>query len=38
VNKENPELLAAINEALATIREDGTYAKISMEWFGEDIS
>ncbi|MFC5931320.1 ABC transporter substrate-binding protein [Cryobacterium melibiosiphilum] len=38
VNKDNPELLAAINEALATIREDGTYAEISMEWFGEDIS
>ena len=38
VNKDNPELLAAINKALATIREDGTYAEISMEWFGEDIS
>lgn len=38
VNKKNPELLAEINKALTSIREDGTYSKISMEWFGEDIS
>ncbi|WP_199181833.1 transporter substrate-binding domain-containing protein [Cryobacterium sp. N21] len=38
VNKENPELLAAINTALTAIHDDGTYTKISMEWFGEDIS
>ncbi|WP_104129481.1 transporter substrate-binding domain-containing protein [Cryobacterium sp. N21] len=38
VNKDTPELLAAINEALATMHEDGTYAAISIDWFGEDIS
>ncbi|MDJ0337290.1 transporter substrate-binding domain-containing protein [Cryobacterium sp. PH31-O1] len=38
VNKNNPELLAAINEALATMHEDGSYAAISIDWFGEDIS
>ncbi|MDJ0349646.1 transporter substrate-binding domain-containing protein [Cryobacterium sp. PH29-G1] len=38
VNKDNTELLAAINTALQAIHDDGTYTKISMEWFGEDIS
>lgn len=38
VNKDNPELLAAINAALVTMREDGTYKAISIDWFGEDIS
>jgi polar amino acid transport system substrate-binding protein len=38
VNKDNPELLAAINAALQAMHDDGTYKKISMEWFGEDIS
>ncbi|MDJ0349650.1 transporter substrate-binding domain-containing protein [Cryobacterium sp. PH29-G1] len=38
VNKDNPELLAAINAALTTMHEDGTYAAISIDWFGEDIS
>lgn len=38
VNKENPALLAAINTALQAIHDDGTYTKISMDWFGEDIS
>ncbi|MDJ0378463.1 transporter substrate-binding domain-containing protein [Cryobacterium sp. PH31-L1] len=38
VNKDNPELLAAINEALVKMHEDGTYAAISIDWFGEDIS
>jgi ABC-type amino acid transport substrate-binding protein len=34
VSKDNPELLAAINEALATIREDGTYDGIYEKYFG----
>lgn len=38
VSKENPELLEAINEALKTLREDGTLTEISQEYFGEDIT
>lgn len=38
VSKSNPELLAAVDEALVEIREDGTYSEISNEWFGEDLS
>ncbi|MNY68210.1 Cystine-binding periplasmic protein precursor [compost metagenome] len=36
--KGKPELLAAINEALAAIKADGTYADISQKYFGEDVS
>jgi cystine transport system substrate-binding protein len=36
--KGKPELLAAINEALAAIQADGTYAEISQKYFGEDVS
>lgn len=36
--KGKPELLAAINEALAAIKADGTYATISQKYFGEDVS
>ena len=36
--KGKPELLAAINEALASIKADGTYAEISQKYFGEDVS
>lgn len=36
--KGKPELLAAINEALAAIKADGTYAEISQQYFGEDVS
>lgn len=36
--KGKPELLAAINEALAAIKADGTYAEISQKYFGEDVS
>ena len=38
VSKSNPELYAAISEALATILENGSYAEVSNEWFGTDIS
>nr|MBF0684189.1 amino acid ABC transporter substrate-binding protein [Pseudomonas sp.] len=36
--KGKPELLAAINEALAAIKADGSYAEISQKYFGEDVS
>jgi len=36
--KGKPELLAAINAALADIKADGTYAEISNKYFGEDVS
>ncbi len=31
------DLQDAINDALATIKEDGTYSEISEKWFGTDI-
>ena len=36
--KGKPELVEAINAALAEIKEDGTYAEISEKYFGEDVS
>ncbi len=36
--KGKPELLAAINTALAELKADGTYATISQKYFGEDVS
>lgn len=33
LNQENPELTAAVNEALAAVIADGTYAAIFTEWF-----
>lgn len=36
--KGSPELQAAINKALAGIKADGTYLKISKKYFGEDVS
>jgi cystine transport system substrate-binding protein len=36
--KGKPDLLEAINAALAAIKEDGTYAKISEKYFGADVS
>jgi L-cystine transport system substrate-binding protein len=38
VRKGNPELVAAINKALADAKADGTYLKISQKYFGEDVS
>jgi len=32
-NLDNPELLAALNEALAEVKADGTYDKIYAKWF-----
>ncbi|GAA0136453.1 amino acid ABC transporter substrate-binding protein [Paenibacillus sp. YSY-4.3] len=37
-NKGNDELAAAVNEALAAIKEDGTYLEISNKYFGADVS
>lgn len=37
-NKGNEELIDAINEQLEAMKEDGTLAEISEEWFGEDVS
>ncbi|TGB03828.1 amino acid ABC transporter substrate-binding protein [Halobacillus salinus] len=36
--QDNPELIEAVNEALAAMREDGTLKEISEKWFGEDVS
>lgn len=38
VKKGNTALLGAIDKALVDIKKDGTYAKLSNKWFGEDIS
>lgn len=35
VSKDNPELKAAIDAALTTLRENGTYDEIYAKWFGE---
>jgi polar amino acid transport system substrate-binding protein len=34
VSKDNPELRDAMNDALAELRADGTYADIYEKWFG----
>ena len=33
-----PKLKAAVNAALAQMRRDGTYHRLSEKWFGRDIS
>lgn len=38
VSKDNPKLLSAINTALKTMHDDGSYKQISMKWFNTDIS
>jgi cystine transport system substrate-binding protein len=38
IRKGSPELVAAINKALANMKKDGTYAKISQKYFGKDVS
>lgn len=35
-NKENTALRDAVNEALAEIKEDGTYVEIYKKWFGAE--
>ncbi|OKP91923.1 amino acid ABC transporter substrate-binding protein [Paenibacillus helianthi] len=36
--KGNDELVAAVNEALAAMKSDGSYLKISEKYFGADVS
>ena len=36
LRKGNPELKKALNEALAAIKNDGTYHRISMKWLKTD--
>ncbi|WP_049632905.1 cystine ABC transporter substrate-binding protein [Yersinia aldovae] len=38
LRKNNPELLAAINKAIAEMQQDGTLAKISEKYFGADVT
>ncbi|MHA6252562.1 transporter substrate-binding domain-containing protein [Oceanobacillus sp. CAU 1775] len=35
ITKGNDDLVAAINDALATLRENGTYDEIYNKWFGD---
>ena len=35
VSKSNPELLSAINDALAKLKDNGKYAEIYKKWFGQ---
>jgi polar amino acid transport system substrate-binding protein len=37
VNEGNKELIEKINEAIQSMKDDGTYEKISMKWFNENI-
>ncbi|MDR2526472.1 MAG: transporter substrate-binding domain-containing protein, partial [Rickettsiales bacterium] len=37
VRKKDKQLLNDLNEALKTIKQNGTYNKISMEWFGKKL-
>ncbi|MCD0177083.1 transporter substrate-binding domain-containing protein [Deinococcus sp. 14RED07] len=38
MKKSNTGLKAAVDRALLQIKADGTYAKISRQWFGQDVS
>lgn len=38
VRKGDPELVAAINQALTDIKSDGAYQRISEKYFGQDVS
>jgi polar amino acid transport system substrate-binding protein len=33
VSKKNPDLREAINDALAEMKDDGTYARLFKKWF-----
>ncbi|WP_233831060.1 amino acid ABC transporter substrate-binding protein [Paraburkholderia sp. ZP32-5] len=37
IRKGSPKLRAALNEALAEMRKDGTYQRISQKYFGRDV-
>ncbi len=36
--KDSGKLVDKVNKALKDMKKDGTYAKISKKWFGEDVS
>jgi cystine transport system substrate-binding protein len=38
LRKGEPELLKAIDDALAKLRKDGTLAQLSQKWFGADVT
>lgn len=38
IRKGNPELLKAINEAIALMQKDGSLRKLSLQWFGQDVT
>ncbi|CAM3697450.1 Cystine transport system substrate-binding protein [Deinococcus saxicola] len=38
LKKTNTGLKTAVDKALSQIKADGTYAKISRQWFGQDVS
>jgi octopine/nopaline transport system substrate-binding protein len=38
LRKEDTELLAMLNEALAAMKADGTMKALSEKWFGYDIT
>jgi len=38
IRKGNPELLAAVNKAIAHLRQNGTLAAISQKWFKADVT
>jgi cystine transport system substrate-binding protein len=38
LRKGDPALVAAVNKALADMKADGTYEKISRKYFGKDVS
>ena len=38
LKKSNAALKTAVNQALLQLKPDGTYAKISPKWFGQDVS
>lgn len=38
IRKDNPQLREAINAAIAEIKNDGTYQRISNEYFAADVS
>lgn len=38
LRKGNPELLAAIDKAIAKLRADGTLEKLSVKWFKADVT
>jgi cystine transport system substrate-binding protein len=38
LRKGNPELLAALDKAIATLRENGTLKRLSEKWFQADVT